>query len=238
MSAAIKLANCPDPLDCKLSIIPLTEDVRGAITKSLWGETSDGQFYTSAVKDLDTYFSYWGDECRVARTTSRCHRDVLNVVERLKQPDGTRDSIKEGIDQDDSDAISNYEELVDASVALAVRLWLMVYIDSVGLSQTVGHTQARWEQGTFQDFVAGVFSPDHGLHSNVKLERLFNARNLERIAGVRVTWTSNLADHLSMRDDDTRVLVFHHVTFLECHQSSSWYAQAHTYPPVRPVEGR
>lgn len=38
------------------------------------------------------------------------------------------------------------------------------------------------------------------------------------MAGMCVTWTDNLADHLSLRDDDTRILIFHHATFLQNHQ--------------------
>lgn len=42
--------------------------------------------------------------------------------------------------------------------------------------------------------------------------------NLERISGIRVRWTSNLADHLSLDGDEVRL--FHHVSFLELHQES------------------
>ena len=233
MSAASPPANRPDPLNRELSIIPLAEDVRGAITESLWGKTSNGQpDRATAVRHLDPYFSYWEDECRVARTTLKYHKEVLDIVGRLKRSGETRDSIRGSISHDHSDDISNYDELVDASVALAVRLWLMVHVDSVGLSMRIGSTKARWERGRLQDFVDGLFSPIDGSRPSVKIERLFNARNLERIANIQVAWTNNLADHLSMREDDTRVLVFHHVSFLECHKNSSWYA--HAYERTRP----
>lgn len=42
---------------------------------------------------------------------------------------------------------------------------------------------------------------------------MFTARNLERVAGIRVIWTSNLADHLHLEDDDTSVRIFYHVSF-------------------------
>jgi hypothetical protein len=53
------------------------------------------------------------------------------------------------------------------------------------------------------------------LKEHVKLEKLFNAYNLSRIARIEVVWTSNLADHLRMQDDDTRVAIFQHAFFLE-----------------------
>ena len=39
------------------------------------------------------------------------------------------------------------------------------------------------------------------------------------IAGIQITWTSNLADHLQMRDDDTRVANFNYASFLEYQRS-------------------
>jgi len=57
------------------------------------------------------------------------------------------------------------------------------------------------------------------MKDHVKLEKIFNAMNLEHIAGIEVRWTSNLADHLRMRDDDKAVEIFHYATFLRLHQS-------------------
>jgi hypothetical protein len=34
-------------------------------------------------------------------------------------------------------------------------------------------------------------------------------------------WTSNLADHLLMRDDDTKVILFHHACFLRKHRDGN-----------------
>jgi len=50
----------------------------------------------------------------------------------------------------------------------------------------------------------------------VKLEKIFNARNLGRIAGIEIEWTKNLADHLRLIDEDRKVAIFHHATYLEC----------------------
>lgn len=56
------------------------------------------------------------------------------------------------------------------------------------------------------------------LSDHVKLERLFTARNIERLADIQVIWTSNLADHLQLEDDDTKVRLFSHTSFLELHR--------------------
>ncbi|KAL9034912.1 MAG: hypothetical protein Q9180_005148 [Flavoplaca navasiana] len=50
-----------------------------------------------------------------------------------------------------------------------------------------------------------VFPPPSFLDT-VKLPQSFTAANLEKIGGIRVIWTNNLADHLLLRDDDTKLL--------------------------------
>jgi hypothetical protein len=59
------------------------------------------------------------------------------------------------------------------------------------------------------------------LSSEIKLERVSNARNLERVAGIQVIWSSNIADHLQLEDDDTSVRLFLHASFLEL--DGDWY---------------
>ena len=71
-----------------------------------------------------------------------------------------------------------------------------------------------------KNFVHGRFSPHVAIQERVKLERGFNARNLERIGGLRIIWSSNIADHLRLTVDDTRITIFHHASFLECHRTN------------------
>lgn len=52
----------------------------------------------------------------------------------------------------------------------------------------------------------------------------FTAANLEKIAGIQVQWTSNLAGHLSLKDDEKKVMLFHQVSFLELSKDSQRYA--------------
>ncbi|KAL8877912.1 MAG: hypothetical protein Q9198_004171 [Flavoplaca austrocitrina] len=63
------------------------------------------------------------------------------------------------------------------------------------------------------NLVNTVFPPPSSLDT-VKLPQTFTAANLEKIAGIRIVWTNNLADHLLLRDDDTKVMLFHHVSAL------------------------
>lgn len=55
----------------------------------------------------------------------------------------------------------------------------------------------------------------------VKLPRtIFNAKNVAKIAGIEVCWTSNLADHLLMLDDESKVTLFHHASILKLQTKS------------------
>jgi hypothetical protein len=59
------------------------------------------------------------------------------------------------------------------------------------------------------------FKPTLVSNDIVKLEKIFTAQNLVRIAGLDIIWTGNLADHLRLTNDDQRVHVFHHASFLQ-----------------------
>lgn len=79
----------------------------------------------------------------------------------------------------------------------------------------MGQVPRVWNNGSLRDFVKSTFPTIKELPDDLKLERMFTARNLERVAGIQVIWTSNLADHLQLEDDDTSVRIFSHVSFLE-----------------------
>lgn len=97
----------------------------------------------------------------------------------------------------------------------------MIDVGALRHGLRLGQTPRMWVKGTLRDFVNSVFPPSTTLSDDLKLEKLFNARNLERVAGIQVVWTSNIADHLQLEDDDTSVRIFSHASFLELHRD--WY---------------
>ena len=77
----------------------------------------------------------------------------------------------------------------------------------------------EWTNGSLKDFVHDYFNGAIEVgYEKVKFEKSFNARNLNRIDGIEIIWTDNLADHLKMIGDDTQVAIFHYASFLK-HQS-------------------
>ncbi|KIM92929.1 hypothetical protein OIDMADRAFT_62053 [Oidiodendron maius Zn] len=106
-----------------------------------------------------------------------------------------------------------------------------------------GETKLHWKDGTVQDLVNNEVARQEPTKEKLKLEMVFNARNLERIARIEIRWTCNIADQLRMKDDDNAVEIFHYASFLRFHQNrctqllgrQSPIAQTRTcsiYPPA------
>ncbi len=75
--------------------------------------------------------------------------------------------------------------------------------------------------GSLSDFIETRFNQPQVLsYHQVKLPKNFNAWSINVIGGLQIDFTDNLGDHLLLVDDDTRVLVFHHASFLECQYRS------------------
>ncbi|KAF4624242.1 hypothetical protein G7Y89_g13932 [Cudoniella acicularis] len=115
-------------------------------------------------------------------------------------------------------------EIIDDSINLGVRILLMVrtggFLTIGRLIALSGETKVGWKDAQLADIIYKHFTHQKFIKQHVKLEKIFNARNLERIAGVEIRWTSNLADHLRMQDEDKAVEVFHYASFLRLHQKS------------------
>lgn len=206
---------------------PPSSVTRHEIVDNLW-DLSPGPH----GRNCNAYFKYYGEQCRLALHNGgqyvfvRTHRDVIDVVQLLKQrPALSRETIIDRLrPRLPEGKLENEEEIVCNSIDLAVRLLLMVDVGSLqyGLS---GQAPLRWRDGPLFDFVHARFSPPQptGHDKRVKFDKIFNARNLGRVAGIQIIWTNNLADHLLMKDEDTRVAIFHHVSFLEHQRESAMF---------------
>ena len=66
------------------------------------------------------------------------------------------------------------------------------------------------------DFIDSNFSkPQPDEPTNIKLEKMFTAPNIERIAGIKIRWTDELVDHLRLVEDGRAVVIFRHASFLK-----------------------
>lgn len=174
--------------------------------------------------DPEAYFAYHKKQCCLAlhdggrHISVRTHRDIFEIAEGLKHG-LPKEVIRERLSTKLADPKPpNENELLDSSIDLTARLVCMMDIGALRYGFS-GHRGLVWSHGCLKDFVRDRFSKPVMLDHNVKLEKTFNARNLERMAGIRIIWTDNLADHLRIVDEgDKTVAVFHHASFLKCQQ--------------------
>jgi hypothetical protein len=172
--------------------------------------------------NYDAYFAYYTEQCNLAlhdggrHTLVRTHRDIILIAQQLNA-DTSREKIKGVLGSRlPFPRPKNEDELLDSSIDLSARLLLMMEFGGhqYGFS---GHKQLTWSRGPLQGFVKEYLrSSSLLMQERVKLGRIFNARNLGRIAGIEVYWTKNLCDHLRLIDEDRKVAIFHYTSFLEC----------------------
>lgn len=207
---------------------PASFPARSRLLQTLLGISSSR---TSIQNTFDAYFEYYAHQCDLfsieqsdclTQSSTRgshitTHQDIANVADLLAA--GTRD--RNAVIQDlrapnsvSDDGSSITEDDLAVSINWVARLMTMVDIGKLSYAFS-SRKPLLWETGSLRDFLAEIFDPRGPDQSHVRLEKTFNARNLIRLAGVEVEWTNDLASHLSLRDDDTKLLVFHHATFLE-----------------------
>ncbi|KAF2685469.1 hypothetical protein K458DRAFT_417520 [Lentithecium fluviatile CBS 122367] len=212
----------------KLYVAPLDRTTRLDLAAALWQDLFKENI---SSYDLDPYFDYYETQCHHAlheqgkHIVVRTHKHIVNIAEKLEEG-CTRKEVKDEIRKlfkSKAEDRVNEEEILDNSVDLAVRLYLMVNVGANRSTVTRGR-KLFWEEGSVKGLLASYFDEPQVLsNSGIRFEKTFTACNLERIAGIKIRWTNNLADHLRMVDDDDKlVAVFHHATFLE-QQTSRLY---------------
>nr|CDP28668.1 Putative protein of unknown function [Podospora anserina S mat+] len=174
----------------------------------------------SAVLCHEVYGQYYQYQWRFfsghSLTTNRGIRDLENTF-RLVQHlhDGkTREQLKTLLKSTISSAS---DEECERYIDLAARLLTMMKI-GVPKNQLMARRFLRWEQGTIRDFVSNFFKESPKLsYERIRLPKIFNAWSINKIGGINICFTDNLADHLLLTDDDSTLFIFHHASFLECH---------------------
>ena len=216
-------------LDGDLSQTPLSTGVRRTVINKMFGRCFTDDEFHREWHGFEAYFRDWYEEqCQgAAREASvGTHRDILDIITLLEGTNESRISINKTLHQK-SYSISGNEKSLDISITLAARLWLMVHIGNLEHCWTPGQSVV-WEDGQLADSVATKLSPNYNATDKIQLPKAFNAPNLERIAGIRIHWTNNLADHLSMTEDDTRLWLFHHISFLGLHKECGRWVRFHS----------
>jgi hypothetical protein len=208
-----------DNLRSSLQSTPIATKTRLKIASHLWAHQTSSPTNNIGGDNLDSYFRYYTEQSDLfsRHTWAKTHQDILDISSLLQQglkKDELRRQLQSKLQSAPS---NNSDKMLDSSIDLAIRLLLMMRVGHLP-NQFSAYKALSWNEGpSLREFVWTSFKPRGALnHENVKLEKIFNARNLERNAGIRIKWTNNFADHLRiLDDDDTQVAIFHHASFLE-----------------------
>ncbi|KZM21243.1 uncharacterized protein EKO05_0011540 [Ascochyta rabiei] len=151
---------------------------------------------------------------------AKTHRDILNLIH-LFDNGASRESIKECLIAGASTHHRpNEDEMLDGAIDLAARLYLMVNV-AAQVRMVSEQTRLEWTTGSLEVALQTHFQEPQVLdHMGLRLDPMFTVCNLERIAGIKIVPTDNLADHLRMVDRDGTLAVFHNVSFLKRHVST------------------
>ena len=199
---------------------PLSENIKARIALVVFGNPDPGQDVYARQSGLAPYFDYYRAQIEIAlhergrHVSVRSHGDILGIVELLKQS-MTRANVLDHLKNTSSHtARESSIETLGNSIDFAVRLLTMIEVGRIPNIYT-GRDPLFWQSGALRDFLKVNLSSQGDLQDErVKLESLFRASNLYRIAHMNIRWTSNLRDHLQMEGDDSEVAIFTGISFL------------------------
>lgn len=155
------------------------------------------------------------------------HWHLFEIIALLRKHDSNREDVAATVMQ--NPVIANSESLARTLVDLAPGLWLMLSIgkypgDLSYDEPIVWADHERLAEAPYElekGLINRSFSDRYHSTDLVKLPQAFTAAHLEQISGIKVLWTSNLADHLLLKDDDTKLMLFHQVSILQLHKKST-----------------
>lgn len=199
---------------------PLDQPTKNSVLDAFWGRPSFQSSQLCTGNALEVYWAFYHRTCEHAlydggrHVLARTHQDIVDLISLFKEG-LPRDTIRQRLRLKLTKTHHNEDELVDRAIDLAASLLLMIDFGSIEYGFS-GRQQLEWSTEPLKDCVSSYFESTSVLgHEGVKLQRVFNALNLDRIAGVEIVPTTNLLDHLRLTDDDTKLYVFHHASFLK-----------------------
>lgn len=179
----------------------------------------------------ESFFTHYARLCKLAANKDRevekvTHWHLVEIITLVKNHDSTREEVAATFTQDP--VVPRSEHLAGTLVDLAAGLWLMLsiskYPGDISYDEPIDwrdHEKLMETQhGLSKGPVDKSFSHHYSSTDLVKLPQAFTAAHLEQIGGIKVIWTNNLADHLLLKDDDTKLMLFHQVSVLKLHKKS------------------
>ncbi|KAL7944225.1 hypothetical protein V8C42DRAFT_83908 [Trichoderma barbatum] len=204
-----------DALNEPLQKLPISALVQEGLLEALWG-AADRHY------GMSPYFEYYSKRIQRLRLDgcdgfcANSHSDVASIAKTILSGASRNDIFQQVAFAAKSTSTSTDADInhgIDMCASLLVMAEIELNGSSAGLS---GLTAVPWKKGLLKDALAYYFCPQKTLQADrTKLGKVFTARNLNRIAGIEIRWTTNLADHLRLVDDDQVVFIFHCASFLQ-----------------------
>lgn len=108
------------------------------------------------------------------------------------------------------------QQEMESAIRLAARLPVMMGIEPLPNDIHSERSPLLWGQSSLKYCLRQFFAPSQQKYSTkLKLQPLYTARNLVRVAGIRIVWSDNLADHLRLINGNQRVHIFNHASSLK-----------------------
>jgi hypothetical protein len=200
---------------------PVTSQARTEIIRRLWPELSPDTLPDSEL-DWSAYFNFYNRECHAALVNegqhlwARCHADVLQIAQ-LLVTESTKEAVKLMICQrlTPGRSLEAEDRMLSGTINLATRLLAMVNAGPLP-NEISSHQPITWDDGSFGKAVHTHFDAYIDSDSeDVILGTDLTARNIDHDANIEIIWTDNLVDHLRLADDDRKLCIFHHASFLK-----------------------
>lgn len=179
----------------------------------------------------ESFFTRYALLCRLAANKDRevervTHWHLVEIIMLLKNHESTREEV--AVKAMQNSVVAYTESLAETLVDLAAGLWLMLsiskYPGDISYDEPILWADDEKLMDEHYDLKKGPinssFSQRYNSTDLVKLPQAFAAAHLEKICGIKVIWTSNLADHILLKDDDTKLMLFHQVSILQLHKKS------------------
>jgi len=228
-------------LDVAIRELPTSLRMKSQLLSKLWNtEVSENAIDTCAV-DADANLDYYIQQCdlylieqkrwavpdvgqeffmtthqdiaEVAKKVVSGHKDKRDIMNEMKMKMIPHPASQLPVDGGSLKG-GQCDKILGTAIDWAARLVTML---EIGRLQFACQSQEplTWEQHSLKDYIASVFVPGRLDVGHVRLEESFNVQSLQKLANLEIEWTNDLMSHLSLRNDDTKVLIFHHVSFLE-----------------------
>lgn len=217
-SPLIVLSTTMNPTSLELREYPASPSAQSCIAQ--------GVFNADNCNYLQAYFRYYYRQCRQVTSIAmmngtvfplQTNADLVDIITDIRGQASHEDIMAKLMGKCNMPMPS---QRLQNAIDLALRLLIMM---DVGVFDNVytGRGNVTWTTGTLTDFLKrlGLFNACPVIPClGVKLESSFHVCNIERIAGLKVQLTTNLHDHLLLREDIRTVFVFHHAAFLQNHR--------------------